>query len=130
MNAPIEGLFVTVSVLLLAGMANTRPRRRFCERWPFAPRCLGVAAKRDVSNSHHLESDLTETYKKLQSLLDQYHTTESQEYWDNGNPDEQTVSEKYDVPYQLIKQLMRRRRNPSIPDDPEIISPDLWPEYE
>lgn len=36
--------------------------------FPFAPRCLGVAAKRDVSHSYHIETDIDDTYEKLKSL--------------------------------------------------------------
>lgn len=47
-------LVVSMLLLLPYGASFGRPRRRFCENYPFAPRCLGVAAKRsleyDVSN--------------------------------------------------------------------------------
>lgn len=127
MNAPIEGIFVTVSVLLLTGMVTCRPKRRFCENFPFAPRCLGVAAKRDVSHSYHSNTDLDDTYKKLQTLLNQYDKGDTTEYTDNRN--DETNTNNYEVPYQLMSHLMRRRREQEVPET-EIIEPDIWVDYE
>lgn len=127
MNAPIEGIFVTVSVLLLTGMVTCRPRRRFCENFPFAPRCLGVAAKRDVSHSYHIDTDINDQYKELQSLINQYGKDDATEIWDVTNDDN---SNKYVVPYQLISHLLQRRRRHNVLRDTEVIQPDIWVDYE
>ncbi|XP_052065049.1 uncharacterized protein LOC127704864 isoform X1 [Mytilus californianus] len=127
MNAPIEGIFVTVSVLLLTGMVTCRPRRRFCENYPFAPRCLGVAAKRDVSHSYHIETDIDDTYQKLKSLLDKYNKDDTPDYWDN-KPDE-TNTDQYVPAYKVLSHLMRRRRNLDL-SDTKVIDPDIWVDYD
>lgn len=42
---------IPMILLLIDTHCLTLPRRRFCENYPFAPRCLGVAAKRSPSRT-------------------------------------------------------------------------------
>ncbi|KAK3586370.1 hypothetical protein CHS0354_022526 [Potamilus streckersoni] len=59
-----------VMPVFMIDMSDARPPRRFCENYPFAPRCLGVAAKRNIVLD---ESDRRKTpsalIQVLQSLL-------------------------------------------------------------
>lgn len=50
-------MMIPMILLLVDPPCLAWPRRRFCENYPFAPRCLGVAAKRSPSR--------TDIYKSL-----------------------------------------------------------------
>ncbi|XP_033752815.1 uncharacterized protein LOC117336414 [Pecten maximus] len=64
-------LVLTLMVICVAGMVNARPKigRRFCAHYPFAPRCLGVAAKRDGEEANKIPSRGLPDYGELSSIV-------------------------------------------------------------
>ncbi|OWF56593.1 uncharacterized protein LOC110445806 [Mizuhopecten yessoensis] len=66
-----EYLVLTFMVIFVAGMVNARPKigRRFCAHYPFAPRCLGVAAKRDGEEANKMANGGLPDYGDIASLV-------------------------------------------------------------
>ncbi|XP_062575950.1 uncharacterized protein LOC134237818 [Saccostrea cucullata] len=68
--ATVENIILAIVLFTMTGAAQRRPRRRFCEVYPFARRCLGVAAKRDVSANMNTEKNRELKLLELKDLLD------------------------------------------------------------
>ncbi|XP_060080839.1 uncharacterized protein LOC132560204 [Ylistrum balloti] len=64
-------LVLTLMIIFVAGMVNARPKigRRFCAHYPFAPRCLGVAAKRDGEGTNKMTNSGIPDYGDLSSIV-------------------------------------------------------------
>ncbi|KAL5006968.1 hypothetical protein ScPMuIL_015774 [Solemya velum] len=68
-------------VILVSGLCQARPRR-FCENYPFAPRCLGVAAKRHELTIDTDKSILHDALDKSFSDSDDFDLDEDDKYSD------------------------------------------------
>ncbi|XP_061166943.1 uncharacterized protein LOC133175830 [Saccostrea echinata] len=74
--ATVENIILAIVLFTMTGAAQRRPRRRFCEVYPFARRCLGVAAKRDVSANMNTEKSRELKLLELKDLLERERFTE------------------------------------------------------
>lgn len=103
----VGGLFLTLIVFLMIGTASSRPRRRFCEHFPFAPRCLGVAAKREAVKPS-TTSDIK--YKQIIDKILSSRAEDSEDTQDNWTNND---NKKILVPYNLLVNLIRDRMSTS-----------------
>lgn len=101
----IENVILAFVLFTMTVAGQIRARRRFCETYPFARRCLGVAAKRDVT-SLHTENSREQRLLEIENMLENERFTERTESPETLFP---TTYVKRS-PVSLLEQILNNRR--------------------
>lgn len=106
-------LVLTLAIVCVASVVNARPKigRRFCAHYPFAPRCLGVAAKRDGSEVGKLSNPSIPDYGDLASIVlrSKIDTEDSSiDPWDSheNDDDDDNTNKAVIVPIRVLSKII------------------------
>lgn len=111
----IENVILAFVLFTMTGANQMRARRRWCERYPFARVCLGVAAKRDVS-SLNTENSREQRLLKIENMLENERFTERTE-----SPESLFSTTYVDrSPVSLLEQILNNRRRFGLKRQDEI----------
>lgn len=111
----IENVILAFVLFTMTGANQVRARRRFCETYPFARRCLGVAAKRDVTS-------LNTENSREQRLLEIENMLENERFTERTESPENLFSTTYvnRSPVSLLEQILNNRRRFGLKRQDEI----------
>lgn len=126
-------LVLTLTVIFVAGVVNARPkiRRRFCAHYPFAPRCLGVAAKRDGEETSKISNSGLSNYGDLSSIVLRSKNDmddSSADVWDSheGSDD---VNKAVIVPIGVLSKMLGTKPAAEL-RKMQRSHPDIWLDYD
>lgn len=111
----IENVILAFVLFTMTGAGQFRTRRRFCETYPFARRCLGVAAKRDVTS-------LNTENSREQRLIEIENMLENERFTERTESPERMFSTTYEnrSPVSMLKQILSNRRRFGLKRQDEI----------
>ncbi|XP_048779591.1 uncharacterized protein LOC125682991 isoform X2 [Ostrea edulis] len=102
----IENVILAFVLFTMTGAVQWRARRRFCETYPFARRCLGVAAKRDVSANMNTENSREQRLFELKNMLDNNRITDRSESRQN----QFSSTDENDFSVNVLKQILNNKQ--------------------
>ncbi|XP_022290563.2 uncharacterized protein LOC111102200 [Crassostrea virginica] len=111
----IENVILAFVLFTLTG-AQQWQRRRFCELKPFARRCMGIAAKRDVSSNMKPEFGRQQRLLEIENMLENERMIERTESPERLFP----TTLKDDFPLNILKQILNNRRQFAFKQQDEV----------